>query len=118
MLNADKLDVMLTGTSAQLRAAVAVNKSLGVNLDSRLTFAARVTAVCKACNYHIWALRLTRLTHDVANTLACSTVGHALTSSAVTSLAACRISGDLKAGRSYVQRAIHGVTVVLKQSHL
>jgi len=33
--------------------------------------------VCKACNYHIWALRHIRhlLTHDVANTLACSIVG-------------------------------------------
>jgi len=59
MLNADKSDVMLIGTSAQLRAAyhiseivvtganlkpVAVIKSLGVVLDSRLSFAAHVTA--------------------------------------------------------------------------
>jgi hypothetical protein len=92
MLNADKSDVMLIGTSAQLLAAnhiseivvagavlkpVAAIKSLGVTLDSRLTFAAHVTAVCKACNYHIWALRHIRhlLTPDVANTLACSIVG-------------------------------------------
>jgi len=92
MLNTDKSDVMLIETSAQLRAAdhiseivvagtdlktVAVIKSLGFILDSRLTFAAHVTAVCKACNYHIWALRHIRhlLTHDVANTLACSIVG-------------------------------------------
>jgi len=69
MLNADKSDVMLIKTSAPLRAAdhiweivvaganlkpVTVIKSLAVLLDSRLTFAAHVTAVCK---YHIWALR-------------------------------------------------------------
>jgi len=61
MLSAYKSDVMFIGTSAQLRAAdhiseivvaganlklVAVIKSLGVILDSRLTFAAHVTAVC------------------------------------------------------------------------
>jgi len=72
MLNADISDMMLMGTSAQLRAAdhiseivvagvnlkpVAVIKSLGVILDSRLTFAAHVTAVYKACNYNTWALR-------------------------------------------------------------
>jgi len=83
---------MLIGTSAYLRAAdnileivvaganlkpVAIIKSLGVILDSHLTFAAHVTAVCKACNYHIWVLRHIRylLTHDVANILACSIVG-------------------------------------------
>ena len=92
MLNADKSDVILIGTSAQLLAAnhiseivvaganlkpVAAIKSLGVTLDSRLTFTPHVTAVCKACNYHIWALRHMRhlLTPDVANTLACSIVG-------------------------------------------
>ena len=32
---------------------------------------------------------------------------------AVTSLAACRTSGDLQAGRSYVERATHGDTRVL-----
>jgi len=62
--NADKSAVMLIGTSAQLRAVdrisdivvaganlkpVAVIKSLGIILDSLLTFAAHVTAVSKAC---------------------------------------------------------------------
>jgi hypothetical protein len=63
---------MFIGTSAQL-AAAPVNgdvtvagvslpvskeiKSLGVILDARLTFNAHATAVCKAINYHIWALR-------------------------------------------------------------
>jgi len=71
MLNANKSDVMLIGTSAQLCVAddisenlvaganlkpVAVIKSLGVILDSRLTFAAGVTALCKACNYHIMGI--------------------------------------------------------------
>jgi len=153
---------MLIGTSAQLRAAVhilenvvaganlkpmAVIKSLGVILDSRLTFAAQVTTVCKACNYHIWALRHIRhlLTHDVGRrqhiseqhrgsthwlfqlnlarcihvvdyqaaksaelVVSCSAAATETNScgtpSAVTSLAARRTSGDLQAGRSYVQR--------------
>ena len=95
LLNADKSDVMLIGTSAQLRAANGITniavagaslkptaelKSLGVIIDSRLTFAAHVSAVCKACNYHLWALRHIRhlLTTDVTNTLACSIVGSRL----------------------------------------
>jgi len=36
------------------------NQVTWIILDSRLTFAAHVTAVCKACNYHIWALRRIR----------------------------------------------------------
>ena len=70
LLNADKSEVMMIGTSAQLRAASTVNtvavadanlssklKSLGVIFDSRLAFDAHVAVVCKTCNYHIWALR-------------------------------------------------------------
>ena len=68
-LNADKSEVLMLGTSAQLSAASSVVdsvavagatlsissevKSLGVVFDSRLTFDAHVRAVCKACNYHI-----------------------------------------------------------------
>jgi hypothetical protein len=92
LLNADKSDFMFIGTSAQL-AAAPVNddvtvagvslpvsneiKSLGVILDSRLTFNAHATAVCKAINYHIWALRHIRrlLPLEIAQTLACSIVG-------------------------------------------
>jgi len=50
--------------------------TLGVILDSRLSFDNHVTAVCRACNYHIWALRHIRrlLPNDVARTLACSIV--------------------------------------------
>ena len=67
-LNAGKSDVILIGTYAQLRAAnhileivvaganlkpMAAIISLGVTLDSHWSFTARVTAVCKACNFHI-----------------------------------------------------------------
>ena len=67
LLNADKSEVMLVGSSPQLMAASNVNtvsvagvclpvsseiKSLGVVIDSRLTFDTHVRAVCKACNYH------------------------------------------------------------------
>ena len=68
LLNADKSEVIMIGTLAQLRAASTVNavavtdanlmlssklKSLGVILDSRLSFDAHVAMVCKTCNYHI-----------------------------------------------------------------
>ena len=41
-----------------------------------LSFDSYVTAVCRACNYHIWALRHIRrlLPDDVSRTLACSIV--------------------------------------------
>ena len=82
----------MIGTPAQLRAASTVNtvavadanltlwsklKSLGVILDSRLSFDAHVAMVCKTCYYHIWALRLIQrlLPLDMAQTLACSIVG-------------------------------------------
>jgi len=70
MLNADKSEVMLVGTSAQLRKidetqSVKVTnimlptvnqlKSLGVIVDSQLTFMSYVNAVTKASNYHIWS---------------------------------------------------------------
>jgi hypothetical protein len=91
MLNADKSEVMLVGTSAQLRkidetqtvkvAGVVlpiVNKlkSLGVIVDCQLSFKLHVNAIAKACNYHIWALRHIRnpLSKDVAHTLARSIV--------------------------------------------
>ena len=51
-------------------------KSLGVTLDSQLSFKSHVNAVSRACHYHIWALRHIRhlLTQDVAHTLARSIV--------------------------------------------
>jgi len=91
MLNADKSEVTLVGSSAQLRkidetkfvkvADVALHtvnqiKSLGVIVDSQLTFKAYVNAVAKACNCHIWSFRQIRhlLTKDIAYTLARSIV--------------------------------------------
>ena len=88
LLNADKSEVMLVGTAAQLRkmdhirtvnvadAVLPVSekvKSLGVILDNQLKFGDHVNSVAKACNYHIWALRHIRhlLTTDIAQTLAC-----------------------------------------------
>jgi hypothetical protein len=91
LLNPDKSEVIFFGTNAQLKSIAAIDvvvvggsslpvatelKSLGVILDSRLSFDSHVAAVCRACNYHIWALRHIRklLTDDVARTLACSIV--------------------------------------------
>ena len=76
----------MIGTSSQLRLAETIGtvtvadscltvssqlKSLGVIFDPILTFEAHVSSVCKACNYHIWALRQIRrvLPQDVAKTL-------------------------------------------------
>ena len=87
LLNPDKSEVIFFSTNAQLKATATIDvvvdggsslpvatelKSLGVVLDSRLSFDAHVTAACRACNYHLWALRHIRqlLTDDVARTLA------------------------------------------------
>ena len=95
LLNADKSEAMLVGSSSQLKAASNVNtvsvagvslpvsveiKSLGVVIDNKLTFDTHVRAICKACNYHTWALRHIRhyLPLPVAQTLACSIVGSRL----------------------------------------
>jgi len=55
-------------------------KSLGVVLDSRLTFSDHVTQVAKSCNYHISAIRYIRhlLSIDTAQTFACSLVNSRL----------------------------------------
>ena len=88
-LNADKSDVMILGTSAQLKSAAAVTtvdvagsplpvasqiKSFGVIIDSCLRFDRQAAAVAKACNYYIHALRHVRklLTDETARTVACS----------------------------------------------
>ena len=93
LLNADKSEVMLVGTTQQLakvdkQRTVNVSdvalpilskvKSLGVTLDSQLSFKSHVNAVLRACHYHIWALRHIRhlLTQDVAHTLARSIYSH------------------------------------------
>ena len=95
LLNAEKSEVMVTGTPSQLRLAESIDtvtvadtcltvssqlKSLGVIFDPRLTFERHASSVCKACNYHMWALRHIRrvLPQDVAKTLASSIVSSRL----------------------------------------
>jgi len=96
LLNADKSEVMMIGTPSQLRSVESISTvtvadtspmcppiwSLWASsfFDPKLTFDKHVSAVCKACNYHIWALRHIRrvLPLDVAKTLASSIVGSRL----------------------------------------
>ena len=55
-------------------------KILGVTLDSHLTFDKHVVDICKACSFHMCALRHIRpcLTDDVAKTIASALVGSRL----------------------------------------
>lgn len=92
LLNADKSEVMLIGTTAQLKAVSDVKdvdvaganlpvvselKSLGVVIDRRLAFDGHIKSVCKLCNYHLWALRHIRnvIPLEVAEMIACSMIG-------------------------------------------
>ena len=74
--------VTVAGTSLTLSTQVKSLwvESLGVIFDPKLTFDNHVSAVYKACNYHIWALRHIRrvLPLDIAKTLASSIVGFRL----------------------------------------
>ena len=91
-LNPDKPEVLLLGTAAKLRTIGTVGevsvpgasinttdsiKSLGVFLDSGLTFNERVGKVCQSSYFHIMTLRRIRgsLSPEVANTVACAIVG-------------------------------------------
>ena len=91
MLNPDKSEAVVVGTRQQLCTVVAVQtvpvagvnlpiaselKSLGVVIDSRLSFDKHVSAVCRSCNFHMRALSHIRhlLSTQVAHTLACSIV--------------------------------------------
>ena len=71
-LSADKSEVVLLGTPAQLRSAANITtvdvaestlpvasklKSLGVTIDSNLRFDSHARNVAKACNFHTRALR-------------------------------------------------------------
>ena len=94
LLNASKSDAACFGTDYQLRSASDITltmsdvelplsphiKSLGMLLDSRLTFSDHVTSVVKSCNYHIQAIRHIRsiISRDNAQTLACSMVNSRL----------------------------------------
>ena len=89
-LNASKSEVILSGTSYQLNKASIVTvpvagsslpiseemKTLGVTIDSHLTFRKHVSAVIKSCNYHAQAIRHIRhlLSQDIAHTLARSLI--------------------------------------------
>ena len=52
-------------------------KTLGVTLHSALTFEDHINGLVRSCNFHIRALRHIRRhpTREVANTIACSSVG-------------------------------------------
>jgi len=94
-LNADKSEVVLVGTTAQLQSAANITtvdvarntlpiasklKSLGVTIDSNLRIECHARNVAKACNFHTRALCHVRnlLTDDVAQTVACSIVASRL----------------------------------------
>jgi len=91
-LNPDKSEAIVMGTSARLRteaptSSVTVSgscisvantvKSLGVTLDSALTFDHHVRNICKSSAYHLRALRHIRRSIDEhsAQSIACSLVG-------------------------------------------
>ena len=95
IVNADKTEALAVGTSVQLKktnrtdpvsvagamiAPSSTVKIIGVTLDSALNFDQHVSDVCRACNFHLRALRHIRssLTTDAAATLACSIVGSRL----------------------------------------
>src|SRR6218665_91045 len=55
-------------------------KTIGVTLDSQLTFRPHITRLCRSCFYHIRATRHIRsaLTKDRSQTIACSRVSSRL----------------------------------------
>jgi hypothetical protein len=73
----DIATVNVSGVAIQPAATV---KSLGVILDRCLSFDQHISNVCKACYFHIRALRHVRdcLLDDVARTVACSIVSSRL----------------------------------------
>jgi len=95
LLNPDKSEVTFLGTRQRLHStslpthvtvagsSVAVRqtlKTLGITLDSTLSFDDHVINTVRGCNYHLRSLRHLRssLTRDVANTMACSIIGSRL----------------------------------------
>ena len=87
LLNPSKTEAAVFGTQARSSALLPIISSvdvagtsiqlLGVTFDGRLSFDDQITAVVKACNYHLAALRHIRpvLSKDVASAIACSIVG-------------------------------------------
>jgi len=90
LLNPEKTETIYFGTrqrlhnlpSSLLVAGCDINtvdtlKTLGVTLDSALSFVPHINNVVRSCNYHLRALRHIRrsLPRHVANTIACSIVG-------------------------------------------
>ena len=90
-LNPDKSESILLGTHQRLRTFPPIPPinisntevrlsnqitSLGVIMDSALTFNAHITALCKACNFHLRSLRHIRrsLTDDIAVMIAVALV--------------------------------------------
>jgi Reverse transcriptase (RNA-dependent DNA polymerase) len=93
LLNPDKSETILLGTTQRLShsptylsvvgsnlAVSKILKTLGVTLDSSLTFANHVNNVVQSCNFHLRSLQQIRhsLPLDIANTIACSIVGSRL----------------------------------------
>ena len=90
-LNPDKSESILFGTHQRLRTFPAVPPikisgteiklsenitRLGIIMDSKLTFNAHVTALCKACYFHLRSLRQCKrsLTDDMAKSIAVALV--------------------------------------------
>ena len=94
-LNPTKSEVIAVGIATQRRTTISAGTvavagaplsfvdnicSLGVQIDSDLSFDAQVNAVCRSCNHHTRALRQIRndLSTDTAKTVACAIVGSCL----------------------------------------
>ena len=91
-LNPDKSEEIIMETRVRLRSDVPITsitvagssipvvssvKSLGVTLDSTLTFDQHVRNICKSSSYHIRALRHIRkcVNESAAKSIACTMVG-------------------------------------------
>jgi hypothetical protein len=90
-LNPNKSESILLGTAQRLKNMPSIShiqvadsditlsaslKTLGVTIDSTLTFNKHVNAICKSCNFHIRALKHIRssLDEQSAKSVACSIV--------------------------------------------
>ena len=95
LLNPIKSEVIAVGTATQRHTTISAGtvavagaslsfvdniRSLGIQIDSNLSFDAQVNTVCRSCNHHIRALRQIRnnVSTDTAKTVACAIVGSRL----------------------------------------